>query len=61
MLEARLPASTRWVSQVLWGSIGWSVGATLGVALAAREDNLARTHLFVGDGSLQLTVQEVER
>lgn len=59
MLEAKLPANTRWVSQVLWGSIGWSVGATLGVALAAREQQLARTHLFVGDGSLQLTVQEV--
>ena len=59
MLEARLPAKTRWVSQVLWGSIGWSVGAALGVALAAREENLGRTHLFVGDGSLQLTVQEV--
>lgn len=59
MLEAKLPPRTRWVSQVLWGSIGWSVGATLGVALAAREDQLGRTHLFVGDGSLQLTVQEV--
>ncbi len=59
MLEAKLPANTRWVSQVLWGSIGWSVGATLGVALAAREDQLGRTHLFVGDGSLQLTVQEI--
>ncbi|CBQ68614.1 probable PDC1-pyruvate decarboxylase, isozyme 1 [Sporisorium reilianum SRZ2] len=59
MLEARLPAQTRWVSQVLWGSIGWSVGATLGVALAARELHLGRTHLFVGDGSLQLTVQEI--
>ena len=59
MLEARLPEQTRWVSQVLWGSIGWSVGAALGVALAAREDKLGRTHLFVGDGSLQLTVQEI--
>lgn len=59
MLEAKLPKHTRWVSQVLWGSIGWSVGATLGVALAAREDKLGRTCLFVGDGSLQLTVQEI--
>ncbi|SPO28427.1 probable PDC1 - pyruvate decarboxylase, isozyme 1 [Ustilago trichophora] len=59
MLEAKLPAQTKWVSQVLWGSIGWSVGATLGVALAAREEKLNRTHLFVGDGSVQLTVQEI--
>ncbi len=43
---------------VLWGSIGWSVGACLGAALAAREQG-RRTILFVGEGSLQLTVQEV--
>lgn len=54
MLEAQLPARSRFVAQILWGSIGWSVGATLGVALAARERGLGRTCLFVGDGSLQL-------
>ena len=59
MLEAKLPPKTHFVAQILWGSIGWSVGAALGVALAAREKKLGRTHLFVGDGSLQLTVQEI--
>ncbi|EPQ31630.1 uncharacterized protein PFL1_00963 [Pseudozyma flocculosa PF-1] len=59
MLEAKLPPSSHFVAQILWGSIGWSVGATLGVALAAREEKLGRTCLFVGDGSLQLTVQEI--
>ncbi|GAC99677.1 pyruvate decarboxylase [Pseudozyma hubeiensis SY62] len=59
MLEAKLPRSSKWVSQVLWGSIGWSVGAALGVALGARESKFGRTHLFVGDGSLQLTAQEI--
>ena len=41
-------------------SIGYSVGAVLGAALAARElpDGAARrVILFVGEGSLQLTVQ----
>ncbi|PWN47571.1 putative PDC1-pyruvate decarboxylase, isozyme 1 [Violaceomyces palustris] len=59
MLEAKLPRSSMFVAQILWGSIGWSVGATLGVALAAREEKLGKTCLFVGDGSLQLTAQEI--
>ncbi|OWP06280.1 hypothetical protein B2J93_4896 [Marssonina coronariae] len=48
------------LTSVLWGSIGYSVGACQGAALAARdagEDR--RTILFVGDGSFQLTAQEV--
>lgn len=54
------PPHCVFVSQILWGSIGWTVGATLGAALAAREKNLkGRVCLFVGDGSLQLTVQEL--
>lgn len=59
MLQARLPPQSHFVSQVLWGSIGWSVGAALGVAGAAREEKLGRTCLFVGDGSLQLSAQEI--
>ncbi|KAI0304508.1 pyruvate decarboxylase [Multifurca ochricompacta] len=58
-LEMPLPAKTIYVSQILWGSIGWATGATLGAALAARERGLkGRTLLFTGEGSLQLTVQE---
>lgn len=58
ILDTTLPKDVSLLLQVLWGSIGWSVGATLGAALAAREQG-RRTILFVGDGSLQLTVQEV--
>lgn len=58
ILDTTLPKNVSLLLQVLWGSIGWSVGATLGAALAAREEG-RRTILFVGDGSLQLTVQEV--
>lgn len=60
ILGTKFPPGTTALSQVLWGSIGWSVGAAQGAALAARDsgDN-RRTILFVGDGSLQLTVQEI--
>ncbi|TFK28011.1 pyruvate decarboxylase [Coprinopsis marcescibilis] len=59
ILDVPLPAKSTLISQVLWGSIGWSVGAALGAALANQEKSLGRTVLFVGDGSLQLTVQEL--
>ncbi|KAF1798443.1 thiamine diphosphate-binding protein [Mucor lusitanicus] len=47
---------TKFISQILWGSIGYSVGAALGAAMADRQ---RRVFLFVGDGSYQLTCQEV--
>jgi pyruvate decarboxylase len=59
-LEMQLPAKAIYLSQILWGSIGWATGAAVGAALAARERRLkGRTLLFTGDGSLQLTVQEL--
>ena len=57
--ETRFPKGVTALSQVLWGSIGWSVGACQGAALAARELGKKRTVLFVGDGSLGLSVQEI--
>ncbi|KAF8809567.1 pyruvate decarboxylase [Phlegmacium glaucopus] len=59
ILDVPLPTGAILVSQILWGSIGWSVGSCLGAALAARDLGLSRVILFVGDGSLQLTVQEL--
>lgn len=58
--DTKFPSGVTALSQVLWGSIGWSVGACQGAALATRDagDN-RRTILFVGDGSFQLTAQEV--
>lgn len=44
------------ITQPVWGSIGFSVGALLGALIAAP----TRRHLlFVGDGSFQLTAQEL--
>ncbi|KAK7690152.1 hypothetical protein QCA50_006801 [Cerrena zonata] len=59
ILDVPLPKGSTFLAQILWGSIGWTVGSTLGAALAARERELGRTILFVGDGSIQLTVQEL--
>ncbi|KAG6006108.1 hypothetical protein E4U21_007405 [Claviceps maximensis] len=56
----KFPTGVTALSQVLWGSIGWSVGACQGAALAAKDMGRdRRTVLFVGDGSFQLTAQEV--
>lgn len=57
--ETRFPPKLTAISQVLWGSIGYSVGACQGAAAAAKEQNNRRTILFVGDGSIQLTLQEM--
>jgi indolepyruvate decarboxylase len=43
-------------AQVLWGSIGWATAAALGIALA---DPSRRTVLITGEGSHQLTANEV--
>lgn len=52
----KFPPKCTFVGSVNWGSIGYSVGALLGTLTAAPE----RRHiLFVGDGSFQLTAQEL--
>ncbi|KAK0714313.1 thiamine diphosphate-binding protein [Apiosordaria backusii] len=58
--ESKFPPDVVGVTQILWGSIGWSVGAAQGVAMAVKDmEEDRRTILFVGDGSFQLTAQEV--
>ncbi|CAA7262057.1 unnamed protein product [Cyclocybe aegerita] len=59
ILDVPLPSGAILLNQILWGSIGWSVGSTLGAALAAKDVGMERVILFVGDGSLQLSVQEI--
>ena len=51
-----LPPNCTVVASVIWGSIGYSVGSLLGTLTAAPD----RRHLpFVGDGSFQMTAQEL--
>jgi indolepyruvate decarboxylase len=52
----RLPPKCTVLASIMWGGIGYSVGALLGTLTAAPE----RRHLlFVGDGSFQETAQEL--
>lgn len=62
----RYPRGAVPLVQFLWSSIGYAVGAAVGAAIAAREDEKEsqgtrrrRTILLTGDGSLQMTAQEV--
>ena len=52
----RLPRNTHIYNQVLWGSIGWATPASFGAGIAAKNK---RVVLITGDGSHQLTAQEV--
>ena len=59
-LDLRLPDDTQYFSQLYFSCIGFTVPATLGVLLARKEMNhTGRVILLVGDGSLQMTVQEI--
>jgi TPP-dependent 2-oxoacid decarboxylase len=51
-----LPPRATFISQPLWASIGYTLPALLGTTLAAPD----RRHiLLIGDGALQMTVQEL--
>jgi indolepyruvate decarboxylase len=51
-----LPDGAVYHNQTLWGSIGWATGAALGTSVA---DRSRRTVLITGDGSHQLTANEI--
>jgi indolepyruvate decarboxylase len=52
----RLPAGAAFIGQPLWASTGYTLPATLGAQLAAPG---RRTILLIGDGSAQVTAQEI--
>lgn len=56
LLDTAIPDDATVIAQSLWGSIGYSVGALMGAAMADRQ---RRSILFVGDGSFQLSAQEI--
>ncbi|OZJ05100.1 hypothetical protein BZG36_01357 [Bifiguratus adelaidae] len=58
IINMKAPEDATFVTQVLWGSIGYSVGAAMGAQQAARLED-RRVFLFVGDGSFQVSAQEV--
>ncbi|QPG76285.1 hypothetical protein FOA43_003671 [Brettanomyces nanus] len=60
ILQAHYPEGVTAISQVLWGSIGYALPAAVGAAFAADDiRDEQRVILFIGDGSLQLTVQAI--
>ncbi|MHB9011146.1 MAG: alpha-keto acid decarboxylase family protein [Ignavibacteriaceae bacterium] len=54
--EMLMPEGVKFIGQTFYGSIGYTVGATLGACMAAQD---RRTVLFVGDGSFQVTCQDL--
>jgi indolepyruvate decarboxylase len=54
--EMLMPDGATFIGQTFYGSIGYSVGATLGAGMAAQGRPVV---LFVGDGSFQVTCQDV--
>ncbi|MGD1169652.1 alpha-keto acid decarboxylase family protein [Mycobacterium seoulense] len=52
-----LPGGARFEIEMQWGSIGWSVPASFGYAMGLEADR--RLVAVIGDGSFQLTAQEV--
>jgi TPP-dependent 2-oxoacid decarboxylase len=55
-LTMQFPKETTYITQLLWGSIGYSLGALLGASLASKDKQCI---LFIGDGAFQLTAQAV--
>jgi indolepyruvate decarboxylase len=56
LLGLKLPSNCTFIASINWGSIGYSVGALLGALTAAPD----RRHLlFIGDGSFQVSAQEL--
>jgi indolepyruvate decarboxylase len=51
-----LPAGVGFQTQTLWGSIGWATPAAEGICMANKK---GRTILVTGDGSHQLTANEI--
>jgi len=54
--EMLMPDGATFIGQTFYGSIGYTVGATLGASMAAQN---RRAVLFVGDGSFQVTGQDL--
>ena len=58
--DTKLPMGAMICNQILWASIGFSVGACQGALMAVKDSNLPRrVVLFVGDGSFQIAAQEL--
>jgi pyruvate decarboxylase len=59
--STKFSRGTTFISQYVWASIGYSLGACQGAAAAIQDSEQIdrRTILFIGDGSFQCTCQEL--
>ncbi|PGH02873.1 hypothetical protein AJ79_07529 [Helicocarpus griseus UAMH5409] len=57
-MQMHLPKGAGFEIEMQWGHIGWSVPASFGYAVGAPK---RRTVVMVGDGSFQMTAQEVSQ
>ena len=55
---AQMPRGAAFHNQTLWGAIGWATPAAFGAAVAAPDRRIV---LFTGEGSHQLTAQEISQ
>ncbi|WP_292375520.1 alpha-keto acid decarboxylase family protein [Methanosarcina sp. UBA411] len=58
LLPLVLPKGAKFESEMLWGAIGWATPASFGAALAAPDQ---RVILITGEGSHQMTAQEISQ
>jgi indolepyruvate decarboxylase len=58
LLPLFLPKRIKFQNQMLWGAIGWATPASFGTALAAPD---RRVILITGEGSHQMTAQEISQ
>ncbi|AKB82624.1 Pyruvate decarboxylase [Methanosarcina barkeri 3] len=58
LLPLPLPKGAKFQNQILWGAIGWATPASFGTALAVPD---RRVILITGEGSHQMTVQEISQ
>lgn len=57
--DINLKYNSDYISQVFFSCIGYTLPAALGTAIAQRESTKGRTILVEGDGSAQMTIQEL--
>ena len=55
----KIPKGANLYNQVLWGSIGWATPAAFGACVALKDNPEKRVVLVTGEGSHQLTAQEI--
>eukprot|EP01053_Blabericola_migrator_P012806 Blabericola_migrator_1__12805@NODE_824_length_6371_cov_16_326459_g581_i0_p2_GENE_NODE_824_length_6371_cov_16_326459_g581_i0NODE_824_length_6371_cov_16_326459_g581_i0_p2_ORF_typecomplete_len559_score120_58TPP_enzyme_N/PF02776_18/3_3e41TPP_enzyme_N/PF02776_18/9_8e03TPP_enzyme_C/PF02775_21/1_6e02TPP_enzyme_C/PF02775_21/9_3e27TPP_enzyme_M/PF00205_22/1_6e17Transketolase_N/PF00456_21/0_06_NODE_824_length_6371_cov_16_326459_g581_i046296305 len=56
--NCKLPHGATFIGQTFYGSIGYTIGACLGASIYGKKHN-RQVYLFVGDGSLQVTAQDI--